>query len=101
MKKYYTLVQDYIPSHRSLEGFLDEQGIDYSLGADFPEDLRKFGFTCPSSKTGTLVKTYKVLIDDHELSAIKLSIDGVTVIENRDSVKLQNKIRGMFSWILD
>lgn len=101
MKQYYTLVQAFQPEHRDLGDFLTEQGIDHSVGADFAEELKAFGFKDPTSKTGTLLKTYKVLIDEHELSAIKLSVDGVTVIQNRDGVKLQNKIRGMFSWIVD
>jgi len=101
MKQYYTLVQAFVPFGRPLGEYLDEQGITYTLGADFSEELKKYGYIDPSGISGKLQKTYKVLIDEHELSAIKLSVDGVDIIQNRSSLKLQNKVRSYFSWILD
>ena len=100
MKQYYTLTQNYIPEHRPLEDFLDEQGFEYHLGADLSEELKRYGYLVPAA-SGTLIKTYKVLLNEHELSAIKLSVDGVCIIENRPFVKVQNRIRSYFSWILD
>lgn len=101
MKQYFTLVQAFTPDHRSLADYLDDQGIHYVLGADLYEELKKFGLYDANLTTGTLLKTYRVLIDEHELSAIMLSVDGVTKIQNRTEVAIQNKIRGYFSWILD
>lgn len=100
MKQYYTLIQAFQPENISLPDYLDQQGIDYTLGAEFCEDLREFGFKVPIV-AGTLMKKYVVLIEEHELSAIMLSVDGVSVIQNRSGVKVQNKIRSYFSWILD
>lgn len=101
MKQYFTLVQAFTPENRSLREYLNTQCIEYTIGADLYEELKEYGYRDSISKTGTLLKTYRVLIDEHELSAIMLSVDGVTSIKNRTGVKLQNRIRGYFSWILD
>src|SRR6187402_3085157 len=101
MKQYYTLIQVFNPEHRKLEEYLDEQGIKYELGADFAEELLKAGHVKPKAEYGTLMKKYVVLIEEHELTAIMLSVDGVEVVANRNSVKFQNTVRGYFSWILD
>ncbi len=101
MKQYFTLVQAFTPDHRALGEYLESQGIEYVLSADLYEELKDFGYYDPKCTTGTLLKTYRVLIDEHELSAIMLSVDGVTNIKNRPGVKAHNKIRGYFSWILD
>jgi hypothetical protein len=99
MKKYYTLVQAFQPENRSLSEYLENQGIVYKLGADFSEELKEYGFNYTVS-SGTLLKTFRVLIEEHELSAIILSVDGVSVIRNRPFLNILNKIRGYFSWIL-
>jgi hypothetical protein len=108
MKQYYTLVQAFTPTGRSLGEYLDQQGILYTLGADLYEELKKYGYINSSSYTisgytidGKILKTYKALIDEHELTAIKLSVDGVDIIRNRFSLNLLNKVRSYFSWILD
>jgi hypothetical protein len=41
-----------------------------------------------------------VLIEEEELSAIMLSVGGVSVIQNRPYINAKNKIRGMFKWIV-
>jgi len=101
MKQYYTLVQGFHPEHRDLQDYLDEQGIHYKVGADFAEELQRPGQIKLAIDHGTLLKKYTVLIEDHELSAIMLSVDGVHVVDNRNSIKFQNTVRGYFSWILD
>jgi hypothetical protein len=101
MKQYFTLVQAFTPNHRSLAEYFETQNIEYQLGADLYEELKVFGYHDPNAKTGDLLKTYRVLLDEHELSAIKLSVDGVSNIQNRSGVKLQNKVRSYFSWFLD
>ena len=108
MKQYYTLVQAFTPTGRSLGEYLDQQGILYTLGADLYEELKKYGYIGPSNYTitgyiidGKILKTYKALIDEHELTAINISVDGVYIIQNRSSLNLLNKIRSCFSWILD
>jgi hypothetical protein len=101
MKQYYTLIQAFQPDGRNLQDYLEEQGIKYEVGADFAEDLLKQGHNQMSAWYGTLFKKFVVLIEEHELSAIKLCIDGIEVVPNRNGVKLQNRVRGYFSWILD
>lgn len=101
MKQYFTLVQAFIPDHRPLGDYLDEQGIEYKLGADRYDELKMFGYFDPNANSASILKTFTVLIDEHELSAIKLSVDGVHVVQNRSAVKAQNKVRGYFSWFLD
>jgi len=101
MKQYYTLVQAFTPEHRSLTEYLETLNINYEIGADLYEELKEFGYYNSSAKTGDLLKTFRVLIDEHELSAIMLSVDGVSSIKNRSGVKLRNKVRSYFSWILD
>jgi hypothetical protein len=100
MKQYYTLIQAFQPDGKNLQDYLEEQGIKYEVGADFAEDLLKKELQS-SAWYGTLFKKFIVLIEEHELSAIKLCIDGIQVVPNRNGVKLQNKVRGYFSWILD
>jgi hypothetical protein len=101
MKQYYTLIQNFIPSGRSLGEYLDEQGIHYTVGADFSEDLKAFGYIDPNTSPKQLKEIFRVLIDEHELSAIKLSVDGIDIIQNRSGLNLKNKIRGCFSWFMD
>lgn len=105
MKQYYTLIQDFIPGGKFLGDYLDEQGILYTVGADFSEDLKEFGYIDPNSGPGSaheqLKKIFRVLIDEHELSAIKLSVGGVDIIQNRSGLNLKNKIRSCFSWFVD
>lgn len=101
MKQYFTLVQAFIPDHRSLGDYLDEQGIEYKLGADRYDELKMFGYYDPNAKYDSILKTFTVLIDEHELSAIKLVVDGVHVVKNRPAVNAHNKVRSYFSWILD
>ena len=109
MKQYYTLTQDYIPENggKTIGEYLDDQNIKYNVGADFNTDLKKFGYaevfsyrvTAPSGER--LVSVYRVLLDEHELTAIKLCVNGVIIIRNRLSINLMNKIRRYFSWILN
>lgn len=99
MKQYYTLVQAFTPAGKSLDEYLDQQGILYTLGADFSEELRNYGYV--GGTVGKIQKIYKVLIDEHELSAIKLSVGGVDIIQNRSSLNFHNKVRSYFTWILD
>jgi len=101
MKQYYTLVQGFQPEHKDLQEYLDEQGIHYKVGADFAGEFSKSGQIKLNVDYNTLLKKYTVLIEDHELSAIMLSVDGVHVVDNRNSIKFQNTVRGYFSWILD
>lgn len=101
MKQYYTLVQSFQPTHKNLQDYLEEQGISYTVGADMSEELWEYGFKNPSVQSGVLLKKFTILIDEHELSAIMLSVDDVSVIRNRSGVKVQNKFRSYFSWILD
>jgi hypothetical protein len=101
MKQYFTLVQAFQPTHRGLGEYLEEQGIEYSLGADRYDELKMYGFYDANASPESILKTFKVLIDEHELSAIKLSVDGVHMVQNRSGVKAQNKVRSYFSWFLD
>jgi hypothetical protein len=100
MRQYYTLIQAFTPEYRSLAEYLDSQGIEYTLGADFAQELKEFGYINPSKTSNDLVKKYTVLIDEHELSAIKLSVDGVSIIQNRASVNTLNTARKYFKWFL-
>jgi len=103
MKQYYTLVQAFSPENdKHLEDFLREQGIDFDLGADIASELKEFGYKeLSGAHPMALLKKYTVLIEEHELSAIMLSVGGVTVIRNRPAVNAKNKVRGMFKWILN
>lgn len=102
MRKYFTLVQDFIPELNNdgqLAAYLEDQGIKYEIGADFNKELIPLGYVS-MTKDKELKKTYVVLIEEHELSAIMLSIGGVQIIKNRNSINRRNKVRSMFSWIL-
>lgn len=103
MRKYFTLVQEFDPSNHGdseLGTYLTNQGIVFQLGADFNYELCPFGYQCPPGSDQQLLKTYTVLIEEHELSAIMLSVGGVQVIQNRNSVNRKNKVRSMFSWFV-
>jgi hypothetical protein len=94
-------VSDYIPDSgkEELGPYLTRQGIIFNLGADFNEELKPFGYV-PVTKDKELKKVYTVLIEEHELTAIMLSVGGVQIIKNRNSINRLNKVRSMFSWIL-
>lgn len=99
MKLFYTLVQDFTPNaDRDLGLYLINQQIDYDLGADYAEELRSRGFK--GSAPNMLLKKYVVLIEEHELSAIMLSVSGVSAVDNDNWIKLKNRLRRCFSWFL-
>lgn len=107
MRQYYTLVQPFVgEGELSLEEYLAESRIQADVGADLASELVEFGFkitseTCSNNVPGdTLLKRYIVLLEEHELTAIKLTLDNVQVLENRPAVELHNKVRGCFKWIL-
>lgn len=103
MKQYYTLVQDtlFCVDKRSLSDYLTEQGIEHSIGADYAQEFKRLNRNLASTDAHRLVSVCVALIEEHELSAIKLSVDGVTVEESRPSINLKNKVRGWFKWIVD
>lgn len=99
MKQYYTLIQDFTPANdRNLADYLDEQGIKFHLGAEFSTALKEVGYR-PESDANKLMRRCTVLIDEHELSAIMLSVGGVSVVGNSPTVNLKNKVRGWFKWM--
>jgi hypothetical protein len=102
MKLYYTLVQPFGEDlQKDLVYYLAEREIQYDMGADFADDLAPFGFKVTSATHGDrLLKKVIVLIEEHELSAILLSVDHVHVIRNRGGVEFKNTMRRMFKWFL-
>lgn len=98
MKQHYTLVQIWDPGRRLLGEYFEEISIPYDLGADFSEELKKFGYNDPSVPQGILVKIYRVLLDEEELTAIKLANDDIKIIRNRPWLNIKNHIRRLFSW---
>jgi hypothetical protein len=102
VKQYYTLIQEFVPTNkRSLNEYLIEQGIEHEVGADFAEDFRKLGYNLPNMHPDELMSKCIVLIEEHELSAIMLSVDGVTIVDNRPFIDTKNKVRGWFKWFLN
>lgn len=104
MRKYHTLAQAYSnsESNMSLGEYFSNQGIEYQIGADLASELVKFGFVPGDlDHHDALVKKYTVLIDESELTAIKLSVDGVQIINTSSTNQRLNKVRGWFSWFLD
>lgn len=108
MRMYRTLVQPLFTQDIDLEDYFRGQGIDYKLGADWQEDLTSYGFTIdrdglvhPLAGNRALVATYIVLLDESDLSAIKLSIPEIQIIRNRSWYNFVNKIRGYCSWFLN
>lgn len=102
MKRYYTFAQSLRDNFRSLGDYLNEQGIKYDLTVDYITELKKCEFKAgPGIFIHTdLIKTYIVLLDEHELSAIMLCVDGVQIIRNRIFEDIVNHIRYYFKWIL-
>lgn len=108
MKLYHTLAQPLHTEDRDLEEYFKSQDIGYHLGADIPEDLAEYGFSVdqdgeihPLLGHRKLVAVYVALLDDSDLSAIKLSIPEVQIIENRRWLNFRNTLRRQFSWFLD
>jgi hypothetical protein len=100
VKQYYTLIQSFSPTHNKWLGdYLNDQEIEYDLGADFASELTVFGYN-NIGNPAELLKKYVVLIEEEELSAIMLCVGGVSVIQNRPFINAKNKIRGMFKWVL-
>lgn len=93
MKLYYTLIQKFChDDDRSLYEFFLNNKIKFKLSADFARDLTHNGSYSVYSPT-QFVKTYTVLIEEHELSAIMLSVGGVVVVDNSNSINRKNNIR--------
>lgn len=108
MRSYYTLVQPLFTEDRDLEEYLKNQGVKFKLGADRQEELVDYGFTIsndgkihPVTGNREMIATYVVLLDEADLSAIKLSIPEVQIIKNRTWPNFVNTVRGWFSWFLD
>jgi len=102
MKQYYTLIQEFVPTNeRSLSEYLTEQGIEHEVGADFSEEFRRRGYHVPTMQDDKLMSRCIALIEEHELSAIMLSVGGITVVDNRPFINIKNKVRGWFKWIVD
>ena len=109
MKIYYRLTQPYESkliddnsgSNRTLHSYLDEQDIRYSMGADHAADLKKFGLEYNGLNSYHLMRTYTVLLDEHELSAIKLAVDNIQIIKSNFYHLVLNKIRGWFRWFYE
>jgi hypothetical protein len=107
MKRYYTLVQPFVGKDElSLEAYLAESCIQADVGADLASELVEFGYKnfdemVAKANGQTLLKKYVVLLEEHELTAIKLAIGNVQVLENRPAIDLQNKVRGCFKWFLN
>lgn len=99
MKMYYTLVQDFTPNgDKDLGLYLLNQDIEYEVGADFAEELRSRGFTGAASNR--LLRKYTVLIEEHELTAIMLSVTGVAMIRNDKTHSVLNFVRKIIKWVL-
>jgi hypothetical protein len=99
VKQYYTLIQEFIPTNdRNLCDYLDEQGIQFDVGAEFTTELKEVGYRAITDGD-KLMRKCTVLIEEHELSAIMLSVGGVTVVGNRPFVDMKNKVRGWFKWM--
>lgn len=101
MKKYYTLAQAHYPSKEgALDYYLLSQGIKYRLGAEWDESLASRGHRVDWGSGPQLVYVYYVLIEEYELSAIKLSVDGVQIIKNRRYLNFINGIRMCIKWVI-
>jgi hypothetical protein len=108
MKQYHTLVQPLHTDDRDLEEYFKSRDIGYRLGADRQEDLAEYGFSIdkeiaahPMIGNRPLVAVYVVLLDESDLSAIKLSIPEVQIIRNRRWFDFINTVRGRFLWFLN
>ena len=91
MKYYYTLGQPFSGNERDLSDYFDSIGIEYKMGADYESDRML---------DNTFLRTYVVLLEEEDLSAIQLSLDGVRVIKSQPYYTLVNKVRDKFKWIL-
>jgi hypothetical protein len=102
VKQYYTLIQEFAHTNeRSLSEYLTEQGIRHEVGADFADEfISKNHYMVPALPDKLMSKCI-VLIEEHELSAIMLSVGGVSVVDNRPFINTKNKVRGWFKWIVD
>lgn len=102
MKQYYTLIQEFVPTNeRNLSEYLTEQGIEHEVGADFADEfISKNHYLMPNAPDKLMSKC-TALIEEHELSAIMLSVGGVTVVDNRPFINTKNKVRRWFKWIVD
>lgn len=103
MKQHYTLAQDYISNaNKTIGQYLTEQGIEFQIGADLAGDLvHTSGYINNTDNSSHLVSRYTALLDEHELTAIKMAVDGVQIINNSPYVQRKNKVRGMFSWFVE
>ncbi len=102
MRCYYTLTQDWISDGTPLGTYFEERNIHYDIGVECAQDLYKYKYVQPGEiAPDQIVKTYIVLLDEHELSAIKLCVDKVRIIENRKHLNFINRVRGCFRWFLN
>ena len=101
MKKYYTLVQPFNEQGTTLAEYFRRQDIPFSLGADRVDELMKLGFSDPNLDNDAIVKRYIVLLEEHELTAIQLTLDHVQILSNEPMTERRNQLRKAFAWFVD
>lgn len=99
MKLYYTLAQSFVLAgeNMTLNEYLDEQGIKYKVGADWSYDLGVGVAINDEKHVAILMKYFVVLLDEYELTVIKMAVDGVIIADCRPFVNFKNRIRKYFS----
>lgn len=93
MKQYRTLVQGFT-DNKSIGNWLDDNCIRYHLSADFSEYVNLRDTHGP----GVLINTYTALIDDDDLTAMKLTLGDIHEVKLQGGYRVRNLFRRMFSW---
>jgi hypothetical protein len=95
--QYYTLAapREY---RDELSKAIVRMGIDYRLSADFLEDIELNAGSGQVFERDSLILMYRVCIDKETLTAIRLSVPSLYIVENRRHIKILNSLRRLFSW---
>lgn len=96
MKLFYTLAQPFTPhegQNMGLRRYFTDQNIPCTIGGNFASDLRERGLTDSGFDKADIVNIFSVRLDEHMLTAIKMSVDGVHIIDN---TPWENRINKLF-----
>jgi hypothetical protein len=95
---YYTLAQSIDLGKGRIHNYLRDRNIDYRSGVERWDELWIISGDRP--KADRMAWIYIALLDESDLSAIRLSFDDIVVVRNRFDIELKNKFRRLFRWFL-
>lgn len=106
MKRYRTIGVPWLWPRQggfyTIEEWLKECKIKSVVMVDIirtPAEGRQYNFD-PTDKGNLLFKMFEILIDDAEMTAIKLRFPEIAIVKDNRKTHIKNKLREWFKWII-